>query len=881
MSTQDDDVPTDVEELRKLVLMLQKQLAAVGVDPTAAAISLDEAKEQLGAALNRLMGGDMSAQAEYDKWDRLVSCHPEHLEEQERLEQEWEDNIKSECQEALVTMQGIVPKNIKDISLAELGDLPGMHKSLAKRISRKRALWLLHTPPADIAKFHAADLMIKYTVNGLDFRELKALYAVVPEEMENDGDGRKAEWREQLREKVKEFSNKHANGKLEPRNTISPDYSEKKKTSRRNSTGSFSRKSGGLLGGNKNLMASILEQKLKLKGPGGGGKIKNKKLGGIAASLEGKLFKGGKGPKISGKLGGIASALEGKLFKHGTPPSATKKKKMKGKLGGIAASLEGQLFKGKPLGKARRSSMSMMATPEIKVKRQSRPKSEKMKALSANLEGTLFKKGKPFAPTQKKETTRTSPSRKRAKKQDLAGMLVRRLASVQAALEKVEKKTKSPKKLSVKSSNSWIKSKGSGDMPAVVDTSEGDNDKENNVDPRPVVLIKSPKNVHNGVTVEPPGPKALPTRAPNLQTTAKADAAESETKARAQSDLDCGGTPDIPTPTEVPQPQPSGVEGPREETDLGSTGVVVSENKEITSPGNPSAELDVATKEGEKPQRAETEIPEKKPEEASTKPEQSVIRGDGIVLSKGIVILATLFIFLCAGVTAHFAFNRFNPHGHYKSVVWSSPKCKSEVFVPEGVTDIPDMALFGCTSITTLHLPSTLKKIGKNAFNGCTNLQKIENVPRQLNFIGDNAFKSCNGLTEVRLPKKVKVGTDAFHGCTNLILRAQEDGQMENGQNNKESSNANYVLSSTRTPMLPQQMHKIARTCKAKGGYGSGCVYTSAGVVQTVDGVSSPPIPEDKKPTAEQVAAAAKARREQNKRSKYKQWQEERKKGKK
>ena len=80
---------------------------------------------------------------------------------------------------------------------------------------------------------------------------------------------------------------------------------------------------------------------------------------------------------------------------------------------------------------------------------------------------------------------------------------------------------------------------------------------------------------------------------------------------------------------------------------------------------------------------------------------------------------------------------------------------------------------------------------------------------------------------------------------------------------------------------MPQKQHKIKRVCKAKGGYGAGCVYTSDGVVQTVDGVSAPPVLEDKKPNPEQIAVAAKARREQNKRSKYKQWQEERKKGKK
>ena len=69
-------LPADVDELKKLVLTLQKQLAAAGVDPTAASISLDKAKEMLHAALTRLMDGDQKAQGEYDKWDqrKLIKC---------------------------------------------------------------------------------------------------------------------------------------------------------------------------------------------------------------------------------------------------------------------------------------------------------------------------------------------------------------------------------------------------------------------------------------------------------------------------------------------------------------------------------------------------------------------------------------------------------------------------------------------------------------------------------------------------------------------------------------------------------------------------------------------------------------------------------------
>ena len=228
-ATNDMELPADVDELKKLVLTLQKQLAAAGVDPTAASISLDKAKEMLHAALTRLMDGDQKAQGEYDKWDKLVSCHPEHLEEQEKQEREWEEAMKTECQSALEEMKKIVPYDIKNLRADDVAQIPGMHATLAKRLLRKKALWLIHVPTEDISKFHAADLMVKFSISGLDFREIKALYAVVPKVMDNDADGRKTEWRTQLKRKVREFSDKEKSGNLPANKMISPDYSEKKR----------------------------------------------------------------------------------------------------------------------------------------------------------------------------------------------------------------------------------------------------------------------------------------------------------------------------------------------------------------------------------------------------------------------------------------------------------------------------------------------------------------------------------------------------------------------------------------------------------------------------------------------------------------------------
>merc|ERR1711991_400361 len=220
-------------------------------------------------ALARLMDGDQKAQGEFDKWDKLVSCHPEHLEQQEKKEREWEEEMEEKCKSALEEMKKIIPANIKQMKKSEVEELPGMLSSLAKRLLRKKALWLIHMRSEDISKFHAADLMVKFSINGLDYRELKALYAVVPKTMDNDADGRKTEWRTQLRRKLREYSDKASTGNFPNSKVISSDYSEKKNTSRRRSTGSINNSFGGGMknkGGGMGNLAAMLELTLKSKG---------------------------------------------------------------------------------------------------------------------------------------------------------------------------------------------------------------------------------------------------------------------------------------------------------------------------------------------------------------------------------------------------------------------------------------------------------------------------------------------------------------------------------------------------------------------------------------------------------------------------------------
>ena len=82
------------------------------------------------------------------------------------------------------------------------------------------------------------------------------------------------------------------------------------------------------------------------------------------------------------------------------------------------------------------------------------------------------------------------------------------------------------------------------------------------------------------------------------------------------------------------------------------------------------------------------------------------------------------------------------------------------------VSSIGIEAFAGCDFITGIYLPSSVKYIGRSAFEGCISLQEInlENVIT----IDSAAFKLCTSLKSISIPKVVTVSNYAFYGCIDL-----------------------------------------------------------------------------------------------------------------
>ena len=88
--------------------------------------------------------------------------------------------------------------------------------------------------------------------------------------------------------------------------------------------------------------------------------------------------------------------------------------------------------------------------------------------------------------------------------------------------------------------------------------------------------------------------------------------------------------------------------------------------------------------------------------------------------------------------------------------------------IPRGFDSIGYGAFYGCTSLSLISIPESVTSIENSAFNNCYSLASI-NIPNSVVSIDAWVFSSCTGLTSIRIPEGVtSIGDYAFEGCYSL-----------------------------------------------------------------------------------------------------------------
>ncbi len=100
-----------------------------------------------------------------------------------------------------------------------------------------------------------------------------------------------------------------------------------------------------------------------------------------------------------------------------------------------------------------------------------------------------------------------------------------------------------------------------------------------------------------------------------------------------------------------------------------------------------------------------------------------------------------------------------------------------EVPLPENMEEIPEALFDGCYSLKSIQLPKSVKRIGRKAFYQAG--LKALDLHEGIEYIGELAFGACR-MTELRIPSTVKfIGKQAFEFCTSLETVELSEGIEE------------------------------------------------------------------------------------------------------
>ena len=143
----------------------------------------------------------------------------------------------------------------------------------------------------------------------------------------------------------------------------------------------------------------------------------------------------------------------------------------------------------------------------------------------------------------------------------------------------------------------------------------------------------------------------------------------------------------------------------------------------------------------------------------------------------------------------------------------------SKFNIPDTVTEIAPYAFYLCRNITSIELPKNLTEISDYTFYNCIGLRSIT-INENIKSIGNGAFLACASLIGITIPASVeKIGNGAFTGCVSM-LKFTVDSKNENYTS---INGVIYTKDMTHICYFPSSMNIIDYTVA------DGVIYVDAG----------------------------------------------------
>ena len=92
----------------------------------------------------------------------------------------------------------------------------------------------------------------------------------------------------------------------------------------------------------------------------------------------------------------------------------------------------------------------------------------------------------------------------------------------------------------------------------------------------------------------------------------------------------------------------------------------------------------------------------------------------------------------------------------------------TSITIPSSVTSLDRLCFSGCSSLTSITIPSSVTSLGSECFRGCNSLTSIT-IPSSVTSLGGDCFRDCRSLTSITIPSSVtSLGTECFRDCNSL-----------------------------------------------------------------------------------------------------------------
>lgn len=160
----------------------------------------------------------------------------------------------------------------------------------------------------------------------------------------------------------------------------------------------------------------------------------------------------------------------------------------------------------------------------------------------------------------------------------------------------------------------------------------------------------------------------------------------------------------------------------------------------------------------------------------------------------------------------------------------------TSVVIPNSVKTIDSEAFYECTSLKSVVIPNSVEHIRSGAFRDCSSLTSIE-LPSSLLELYNSPFSGCSSLTSLIIPKSVtQINSNPVAGCSSLTSLTIEDGNIN--YDSRDNCNAiietfsNKLIGGCKNTIIPNSVKSLGP------GAFSGCGLTVIIIPNSVTSIS-------------------------------------------